>query len=71
MVSAAAVAGARSVAAHVPAGAGQGALAVVVHMARALRGPQSRRTFAQNIHEFPCEIVFRRKTILARNSIVF
>ena len=71
IVSAAAVAGARSVAAHVPAGAGQGAPAVVVHMARALRGPQSRRNFAQNMREFLCKIDFRRKSILARSSIVF
>ena len=53
MVSAAAVAGARSAATDVPAGAGQGAPAVVVHTARALRRPQSRRIFVQNMHEFP------------------
>ena len=54
LVSAAAVAGARSAATHVPAGAGQGAPAVVVRTAKALRRPQSRRNFAQNMNEFPC-----------------
>ena len=53
MVSAAPAVGASSAAACVSAGAGQEALAPVVHTAGALRGSRSRRTFATKVHEFP------------------
>ena len=54
MVSAAPAVGASSAATRGSAGTGQEALAPVVHTAGALREARSRRTFAQNMHEFPC-----------------
>ena len=52
MVSAAPAVGASSAAVRVSAGAGQEALAPVVHTAGALRGSRSRRTFAKKCMNF-------------------
>ena len=71
MVSAAPAVGASSAAARVSAGAGQQAPAHVVHITGPLRGPRWRRTFAQNMHEFPCICDCRRQSQIAMNSKVF
>ena len=71
MVSVARAVGASSAATRGSAGTGQEALAPVVHTAGALREARSRRTFAQNMHEFPCISACRRQALIAMIFQVF